>query len=450
MRSFSARAFLEKTRDKRRLDREEVQFLIKAYVEGTFSDYHLSAWLMAVYLNGLSRDETVWLTAAMRDSGVKVPRDRSASSAFWIDKHSTGGVGDKTSLILVPLVATVCEKILGADSVRIPMVSGRGLGYTGGTLDKLESVPGFSASLTMEAAMQALRENHYFMMGQTAELVPADRKLYALRDCTATIESIPLIVASILSKKLAENLDGLVIDLKWGSGAFMHKPEQGRELGEMLVGVARESGVDAVAVLTRMDEPLGYCAGHSLEVEECFQYIRDERREPGLDKVTLALAAWMVSLCSRRKLSVEAATEACVEALGTPALEAQFVRMFTAQGGDWKSFAEGRESAKRGLHVLEYKAANSGSLSKLDAGQMGRLLWEIGAGRDRVDAKIDLEVGLEFHKKVGASVKKGEPLVSVYHRDADSAAMEARLASAIEISETAVGGPTWLSEVIDE
>ncbi|MCB0404793.1 MAG: thymidine phosphorylase [Bdellovibrionales bacterium] len=448
MKPFSARALIEKTRDKHRLNKEEVQYLVNAYVEGTLNDYHLSAWLMAVYLNGLSREETVWLTHAMRDSGVKVPREAAAS--FWIDKHSTGGVGDKTSLILVPLVVTVCEKWLGPGAVRIPMVSGRGLGYTGGTLDKLESVPGFSSNLTMEAATRALEQNHFFMMGQTAQLVPADRKLYALRDCTATIESIPLIVASILSKKLAENLDGLVIDLKWGSGAFMHKQEDGRRLGEMLVGVARDSDVDAVAILSRMDEPLGYTAGHALEVQECYEYICDKRRERGLDNVTLALAGWMVSLCSRRKLSVGAATEACKEVLGSSKLEEQFLRMFTAQGGDWEAFQRRRESAQKSLQHLEYRAAKAGFLSRLDAGEMGRLLWEIGAGRDQVDAQIDLDVGLEFHKKVGDAVQAGEKIVSVYHRGADVAQVEVRLGSAIDVGEAAVSGPAWLSEVIDE
>lgn len=450
MSSFSARALIEKTRDKKPLDQAEVEYLIKAYVDGTLSDYHLSAWLMAVYLNGLSQEETVWLTHAMRDSGARLPRGTSQSASYWIDKHSTGGVGDKTSLILVPLVVTVCEKLLGKGKVRLPMVSGRGLGYTGGTLDKLESVPGFSPRLTLDAATRALEKNHFFMMGQTAELVPADRKLYALRDCTATIESVPLIVASILSKKLAEHLDGLVIDLKWGSGAFMHRPEDGRRLGESLVAVARDSGVDAVAVLSRMDEPLGYTAGHALEVEECFHYIRNERRERGLDRVTLALAGWMISLSSRRQVSVEAATEACVAALGTPELERQFIQMFTAQGGDWDAFLRGRESARKKLNVLEFKAPRSGFVSRLDAGVMGRLLWEIGAGRDRVDAHIDLEVGLEFHKKVSDRVRAGEKVVSVYHHGADTAKLEAQLASGFEITETEIEAPKWLSEVIDE
>ena len=298
---------IETKRDGKELYPKMIEKLVGDFVAGNIKDYHMAAWLMAVYLRGLSTSELVSLTSAMWKSGASLSRPHRLD--YWVDKHSTGGVGDKTSLILVPWVISTARRIFGRGSLRIPMISGRGLGHSGGTLDKLDSVPGFRSQISLENATELLENNDYFMIGQTETLVPADRLLYALRDVTATVDCPPLIVASILSKKLAENLDGLVIDVKFGSGAFMRTYAEGKSLAKRLLEIANHWHLDSVALLTRMNEPLGYKVGNFIEMEECVDFLAGSVREEGLFEVTLNLAKWMLHLGSRKKISLELAEE---------------------------------------------------------------------------------------------------------------------------------------------
>lgn len=389
--------------------RQEIEFLIQSYLSGAIQDYHMAAWLMAVYFKGMDANETQYLVECMWHSGATLPRENR--QGFWVDKHSTGGVGDKTSLILVPLVTAVSHKVLGG-AVKIPMVSGRGLDFTGGTLDKLESVPGFTSNIELADAMPLLAKNGFFMLGQTKELAPADRLLYALRDVTSTVECRPLIVSSILSKKLAENLDGLVLDVKFGPGAFMKEFASAKQLATALAETAARAGVKAVSVLTRMDEPLGWKVGHQLEVEECADYLQGKRREPGLHSVTLELAAQMVSLSSRGKLSPQEAKQECESCLESPEPFRLFVQMFESQGGRWAEF-ETRRAQLVKRHRVPVCAPADGYLEKVDSLAIARLVRGLGGGRQSKESSVDLDVGVEIYKKTGDSVRKGETVYDV-------------------------------------
>lgn len=438
---------IREKREGRSLDRASLESLLGSYLKGEVPDYQMAALLMAIFFRGMSWEETSYLTEIMWKSGETFPRRHR--NDFWIDKHSTGGVGDKTSLLLVPLVTAVCRRLFGEGSVRVPMVSGRGLGHTGGTLDKLEAVPGFSTGLSVPRALELLERHGYFMMGQTPELAPLDRLLYALRDSTSTVESIPLIVSSIMSKKLSENLDGLVFDVKVGSGAFMKTESLARELIGGLCEVGRRQGVRSTAVLTSMDEPLGWTAGNALEVEECWSYLRGEAREAGLHEVTLALGAAMVSLAGRGKLSLGDAKGECAAELETAGPAKLFAEMFEHQGGDWKAFIDGRESARAGLLRFEAKAGRSGYVAKLDALALGVLVGDLGGGRSRKEDVVDPEVGLRCLKKVGAAVQEGETIAVVYYRSpAQEKTIANAWAAATELSAAPVTPGAWVKEVI--
>jgi pyrimidine-nucleoside phosphorylase/thymidine phosphorylase len=426
---------------------QELEALLGGYLRGDIADYQLAAWLMAVYFRGLSPEETGEWTRLMWQSGATFPRAHRRD--FWIDKHSTGGVGDKTSLILVPWVHAVCRRLFG-ESVKIPMVSGRGLGHSGGTLDKLESVPGFSPDLPMERAVQLLAEQGFVMMGQTQDIAPADRRLYALRDVTATVECVPLIVSSILSKKLAENLDGLILDVKVGAGAFMKTPAEARRLADALIAVAASHGVKVTAVLTRMEEPLGLCVGNQLEVEECADFLSGERRDSGLDEVCTALAVQMVATASRGTLSPSAALEACRRELDTGEPQAIFRQMLEAQGGRWADFLRLRQD-RPGLRVFEARAPRSGKLAAIDALAIGRLVHALGGGRSRKEDAIDYGVGVIFEKKCGDMVCGGDRIARVfYRRDDQVARIEHEWQAAVRVDPTASGGdrPSWILEVL--
>lgn len=403
---------IEKKRDGLENSRAELEHLLQGYLTGSVKDYQMASWLMAVCCRGLTPGELKDLTEMMWKSGKTLPRSHRPD--FWIDKHSTGGVGDKPSLILVPLVTAVCERKLGAGKVKIPMVSGRGLGHSGGTLDKLESLPGFSPALDIPSAIDLLNRNHFFMMGQTQDLAPLDRMLYALRDVTGTVESIPLIVSSIMSKKLSENLDGIVFDVKTGQGAFMSELKKAKLLAQGLVKVAKAHGIAAVGLITEMDEPLGYCVGNFLEVEECHDYITGVKRERGLHSVVIELAAAMVRLGSKGKFSLADAKKFCLDELERPRTLELFQKMFTAQGGDWNKFSEQKQKRLSKTFKFEVEAPKKGHVSQVRAKEMGLLLIDLGGGRKTKEDKIDPLVGFELHKKVGDPVSKGESLMTVY------------------------------------
>jgi pyrimidine-nucleoside phosphorylase len=387
---------IERKRDGGRLTPEEIHALIAGYVDGDVPDYQMAALAMAVFFRGMDDAETTALTMEMRDSG-EVLRWPDGTPPK-VDKHSTGGVGDKVSLILAPLLA--CE------GVWVPMISGRGLGFTGGTLDKLESIPGFRVNLTWPEMLAQIERIGCFMAGQSAQLCPADKKLYALRDVTGTVPSLPLITASIMSKKLAESLDRLVLDVKFGRGAFMQKRDDAQRLADAMVAVGRGAGVETVAMLNPMDQPLGRTAGNALEVAECVEVLQGGGPED-LIELTLALCATLVPRTAdelRRRLHDGSAWE-------------RFVAMVEAQGGDASALERMRELHRAPL-VTEVRASSAGTLTKIDALDVGRLCVELGAGRAKASDAVDFAVGVECLKKVGDRVEAGEPVLLVHSREA--------------------------------
>jgi pyrimidine-nucleoside phosphorylase len=412
-------------RDGLALSREEVEAFVSGVVSGDFKDYQSSALLMAIWLKGMTPEETAWLTEAMMRSGriVELPE----ISRPKVDKHSTGGVGDKVSLILAPLVA--------ACGLCVPMMSGRGLGHTGGTLDKLEAIPGFSTQMSDADYRKQLLAIHQAMIGQSADMVPADRKLYALRDVTGTVESIPLICASILSKKLAEGIDSLVLDVKFGHGAFMKTEADGRELAEALVAICANMGKPTSALLTRMDEPLGRMIGNSLEVIESIDCLRGEGPED-LMEVTYALCAEMLMI-GGLYLKKSDAMDALKEAITSGAALEGFRALVEAQGGD-AGVIDDYQRLPLTAQTKDLALANEVPMyvAGLDARSFGQAACILGAGRASTDSVIDPAVGLELLKKVGDPVQSGEAIVRIHYNDTDLLeAAEARLKQGIQLSE---------------
>lgn len=381
----------------------EIASLVAGLSSGKVADYQMSAWLMAALLQGLSGRETVELTEAMRDSG-DVLRLRSVRRPK-VDKHSTGGVGDKVSLCLAPLVA--------AEGVAVPMISGRGLGHTGGTLDKLEAIPGFDVRLDAARFERIVRDVGVCMIGQTERLAPADRRMYALRDVTGTVESVPLIVASILSKKLAEGIDALVLDVKCGSGAFMKTPERARALARALTRVGRRAGLDVSACVTDMSAPLGLGIGNALETREAIDVLHGGG-PPDTVALTLALGAEMLRLAGvERDVSRGRARIARARSSGRGA--EVFARMVTAQGGDAR-VVEDPSRLPRARHVVPVTAPRSGHVAQIDPRALALVAVDLGAGRQRAEDAVDPRVGLELAVQRGATVQRGEPLCHVHAR----------------------------------
>jgi pyrimidine-nucleoside phosphorylase len=392
-------------RDGQPLSREQVEAFVRAATDGSWPDYQLAALLMAIYLRGMTGEETAWLTAAMANSGTIL--DLSDIPGPKVDKHSSGGVGDKTSLVLAPLAA--------ACGVVVPMMSGRGLGHTGGTLDKLESIPGFRVNLTIDEFRAALRKVGAAMIGQTAEVAPADKKLYALRDVTGTVESIPLITASILSKKIAEGITGLVMDVKCGRGAFMKARDDARKLAVSLVANGRANGLKTEALITSMDAPLGQAVGNALEVRECIETLRGQG-PADLENLSVELAARMVRL-GGAAADDGAATEQVREALTSGRGLERFRQMIEHQGGD-PHVVDDPARLPTAPHREMVTAARSGYLAALDAEAVGRAAMALGAGRDKVDDAIDPAVGIVVQVRAGRRVRAGDPLVELHYRDA--------------------------------
>lgn len=391
-------------RDGRALAREEIEFLVSGFTRGAIPDYQFSAFLMAVYFQGMTFAETLALTKAMMNSGKVF--DLSGIPGPKIDKHSTGGVGDKVSLVLAPLVA--------ACGVKVPMVSGRGLGHTGGTLDKLEAIPGFRTDLSFAEFRQGLNRNGFAMMGQTKELAPADKKMYALRDVTATVDSIPLIAASIMSKKLAEGIDGLVLDVKTGNGAFMKDIAESRRLAETMIAIGKGMGKKVFAVITDMNQPLGRAVGNSIEVVEAIEALKGNG-EPDLFEVTLNLAAPML-LMSGVARTVRQVSELMARAIGSRAALEHFRRMVKLQGGDARVVDDYSLLPSARLRFT-LGAFRSGFVQQMDTLRIGMLAVELGAGRQKQDDTIDPAVGFRFRKKVGDRVRRGEVVAEVLADD---------------------------------
>lgn len=400
---FNPVPVLVKKRKGQRLSREEIQGFVHGFVRGEVADYQMSAWLMAVVLNGMSLEETVDLTDAMLHSG-KVLRLGSVPHPR-IDKHSTGGVGDKISLCLAPLVA--------ACGVAVPMISGRGLGHTGGTLDKLESIPGYRTELSEKEFERIVRRAGVCLMGQTAWLAPADRAMYALRDVTGTVESVPLIVASILSKKLASGLDGLVLDVKVGRGAFMPDLTAARRLAKSLVAVGQRAGKKVVALLTNMDAPIGLTIGNALELKEALDVLCGAGPEDTIE-LTVALGAEMLTLAGVVKTRAEG-RRAIQRRIDDGTGVECFRRMVEAQGGDPGVIDDpSRLPATR--HRVPVLAPKAGVVAAIDSRALGLLSIELGAGRTRADQTVDHAVGIELGAQVGQTVQRDQPIAWLHVR----------------------------------
>ena len=410
--TFRAIDVIRKKRDGGELSRSEIESLVNAYTTGDIPDYQVSAWLMAVVLRGMTRAETAALTDAMLRSGEVL--DLSSLSAKKVDKHSTGGVGDKTSLVLAPLAA--------AAGVAVPMISGRGLGHTGGTLDKLEAIPGFNVNLPVAQFRRVLESCGCAMIGQTAEIAPADRKLYALRDVTGTVESPYLICASIMSKKLAEGIDALVLDVKTGSGAFMKSEEDAAFLAELMVETGERMGKQVVALITDMDQPLGCMIGNALEVVEVVDVLRGEGPED-LRQLCLELAGWMLHLGGVSATVAEGKMRSEKLISSGKALE-KFRKMVELQGGDPRVIDDPKK-LPQAQHTMKISSPRGGYLASLQCEQIGTACVVLGGGRERKEDSVDPTVGIVLHQKVGDAISAGEPLATIYY-NAETRAARAR------------------------
>jgi pyrimidine-nucleoside phosphorylase len=434
---------IRRKRDGQSLSREEIGFFVEGVTSGKIADYQISALLMAIYLNGMNDEEQQALTEAMLNSGnildfSDIPKPKA-------DKHSTGGVGDKTSLIIAPMVA--------ACGVSVPMISGRGLGHTGGTLDKLESIPGYRVNLSASEFRKTLEEVGYAMAGQTAEIAPADKKMYALRDATSTVEAIPLIVASIISKKGAAGLGAMVIDVKVGNGAFMREESRATALAHALVRTGNSCGIKTRALLTDMNQPLGRAVGNSLEVEECIKLLRGDApvgARPVLD-LSVELSAHMLVLAGVEK-TLEAAHARVQKVLDTGAALECLRNNITAQGGDPRVCDAPADFLPLVKDLVKVEAQRSGYINSVDTAEIGHTIAAIGGGRVRIEDVIDPTVGFIAEHKIGDQINKGDVIGVVYCADPASAheAVQ-RIQVAYEITDEPAGELEKLvKEVINE
>ena len=434
---------IRKKRDGLSLSREEIDFFIAGVTSGRIADYQVSALLMAIYLNGMDQNEQQALTQAMLNSGnildfSDIPKPKA-------DKHSTGGVGDKTSIIIAPLVA--------ACGVCVPMISGRGLGHTGGTLDKLESIPGYRVALSASEFKRVLDKVGYAMAGQTAELAPADKKMYALRDATATVEAIPLIVASIISKKGAAGLDAMIIDVKVGNGAFMREEARARDLAHALVSTGNSCGIKTRALLTDMNQPLGGAVGNSLEVEECIRLLRleaNDAAQPVLE-LSLELCAHMLLLANVDK-SIETAHQRLAKVLESGEALECLRSNIAAQGGDPRVCDDPGKFLPLVQETVKVESPRSGFINSVDTTEIGHAIAAIGGGRVRIEDTVDPTVGFTSELKLGDEVRAGEAIGIVYCADSDAANEAAhRIRAAYHIGdEGPLDAPKLVKEIVNE
>ncbi len=414
---------IRRKREAKSLSGEDIAAFVEGVTSGDVTDAQVAALAMAVYFNGMNRDEAVALTLAMRDSGDVLRWDEMPGPV--VDKHSTGGVGDNVSLMLAP--------ILAACDVYVPMISGRGLGHTGGTLDKLESIPGYSVQPDNETFRKTVREVGAAIIGQTANLAPADKRIYAVRDVTATVESIPLITASILSKKLAAGLQSLVLDVKAGNGAFMEKPREAAKLAKTLVEVAKGAGLPTSALITDMNQPLASAAGNAVEVANAVDFLTGDRRDHRLELVTMALCAELLHLCGRAASNREGAARA-QEALETGKAAEAFAKMVTALGGPADFLEKTKKHLPKAKIIREIAAPRAGIISAIATRDIGLAVVALGGGRTRPQDPVDHSVGLTGLLPVCASVEKGDPLAIVHAANkasAEAAEMAVRRSYAI-------------------
>jgi pyrimidine-nucleoside phosphorylase len=425
--TFNPAWIIQKKRDGKELEREELKDFVTGITSGEVADYQATAFMMAVFFQGMTLEETVVLTEVMLNSGDRY--NLSHIKGAKVDKHSTGGVGDKTSLILAPLAAA-CGLI-------VPMMAGRGLGHTGGTLDKLEAVTGFNTQLSKEQYEAQLSKIGCALIGQTSKIAPADKKLYALRDVTATVECVPLIVASILSKKISEGSEALVFDVKVGNGAFMKTKDKAKRLAKALIQVSKKMGVPARAMLTDMNQPLGYAAGNAIEVKECISILKNEKcadqSSADLKELTIQLCAHMLDIGKVVKNMAEGRKLARAK-LADGSAWALFEKMIEIQGGNADLIRHPEKLAQSPQQIV-FKAKKRGHLGKMNTENLGRLLVEMGGGRKKVTDEVNPGVGMIFHKKLGAKVQTGDSLLTVHAPSGFSASViEAKLSESIEIT----------------
>ena len=398
--SLSAYNIIQKKRDKGKLSKEEITWFINGLTSGEIADYQMSALLMAIYLNGMDIEETAALTDAMLYSGKVL----NFPEQHFIDKHSTGGVGDKASFILAPIAA--------ACGVKVPMIAGRGLGHTGGTIDKIESIKGFKTEITLEEFEKLLHERGVVLIGQTKEIAPADKKIYALRDVTGTVESIPLITASIMSKKLAEGAKGIVMDIKTGNGAFMAKLSDAKKLAESIRNTGLRFDKNMMTMITDMSEPLGLAVGNSLEIIESIETLKGNGPKD-LTEVSVALAGGMIYLAGLAKDLKEGIKKAQASIDDGSALE-KFRDLIKNQGGDAKVIDDYSRLPQTKLSTV-VKSTKAGFVTAMECNELGKHCVRLGGGRTKAGEKIDFAVGFIMNKKIGDQVKKGETLMTIYH-----------------------------------
>src|SRR5277367_4963715 len=427
---------IRKKRDAGELTREEIEFLVRGATDDSIPDYQLAAWLMAVVWRGMTQAELAALTEAMLHSGQVL--DLSDIPGVKVDKHSTGGVGDKTSLVIAPIVA--------AAGLPVPMISGRGLGHTGGTLDKLESIPGFNVNLSIADFRRVLKACGCALIGQTPEIAPADKKLYSLRDVTATVESPYLICASIMSKKLAEGIDALVLDVKTGSGAFMKSEKDASFLAELMVETGERMGKQVVALITDMDQPLGRMIGNALEVVEVVEVLRGKGPED-LRELCLELAGWMLHLGGASK-SVEEGKQQSAKLISSGQALERFRQMIELQGGDAR-VVDDAKLLPQARHKLQVTSAKSGYLASMQCEQIGTACVILGGGRERKEDSVDPAVGIVLHKKVGDKISAGEPLATIYY-NSEPLALRARqlIESSCQIEDVAPAKRPLIHKII--
>lgn len=426
---------IEKKRDGHALTKEEIQFIIEGYTRGDIPDYQMSALAMAIFFRGMNEEETAELTMAMVHSGDTI--DLSRIEGIKVDKHSTGGVGDTTTLVLGPLVASV--------GVPVAKMSGRGLGHTGGTIDKLESVPGFHVEITNDEFIKLVNKNKIAVVGQSGNLTPADKKLYALRDVTATVNSIPLIASSIMSKKIAAGADAIVLDVKTGAGAFMKDLNDAKALAKAMVDIGNRVGRKTMAIISDMSQPLGYAIGNALEVKEAIDTLKGEGPED-LQELCLVLGSHMVYLAEKAS-SLEEARHMLEKTMKDGSALQTFKTFLAAQGGD-ASVVDDPSKLPQAKYVIELEAKEDGYVSEIVADAVGTAAMWLGAGRATKESTIDLAVGLVLRKKVGDAVKKGESLVTIYSNREQIDDVKQKLYENIRISATPVQAPTLIYDKI--
>ncbi len=427
---------IEKKRSGGELTKEEIEFFVTGYTEDTIPDYQVSAFLMTIFYQDMTDEEITYLTLAMANSGDVI--DLSSINGVKVDKHSTGGVGDTTTIVLAPLVASV--------GVPVAKMSGRGLGHTGGTIDKLEAIPGFKVELPNEDFLRFVNESQVAVTGQSGDLAPADKKLYALRDVTATVDSIPLIASSIMSKKIASGADAIVLDVTTGDGAFMKNIDDASRLAKTMVNIGKLAGRNTMAVISDMSQPLGEAIGNTIEVVEAIETLKGHG-PADLTEMVYVLGSQMVVLAGKAE-TLEEARGMLIEAVESGAALEKFKVMIANQGGD-ADIVDHPEKMAQAKYVIELPAKESGCVREIHAENVGIAAMLLGAGRKTKEDVIDYSVGVKLHKKVGMMVEAGEPLVTVYANREDIAEVTEMLYNNIEIGET-VEEPVLVRKIVTE